>query len=212
MIKEVRANLKCSWWSTMFDSETHLSPSRDVDIDLDKISRFKVSTPSSQRDCFNTSYTTFTKQHSNSTYIANAVDVMNEQTHNGIDSVKDLLLNQKHRLNSGNNERFPTYVIPNEMPAAIKKPSLLKSPVATSNFNQIANRAFHFTSKNKHIPRFQNSSSVAKGVDWGDDDEWILLFDNLLKSNPTCASYKKQRSSDVHGNCLEDFTSAFDFN
>lgn len=174
----------------MSDSETgtQLPISSDFDVDWDGVSRLKINmrSPSSQRDCVNTSHT-LAKQSSNSTYIAGDIYVKFEQS-------------PYSSINIGNNERFPTYVIPNEIPAAIKKPSLLKSPVATTNLNQAANRPFHFTANSRCFHHFHNSSPTVMAVDWGDDNEWILLFDNLLKSHPTCTSYNKQHNMDMHGN------------
>jgi hypothetical protein len=188
----------------MFDpeTETQLPTPSDVDVDWNGLSRLKFGTrfPSSQNDCTDTDRT-LAKQSSKSTEIANTVDVEYEQApSSGISSAKDLVFTRKQSLNSGDDERFPTYVIANEKPAAMRKPSLLKSPVATSDLNQTANRAFHFTPQTRCTPGFQRSSSTVTGVDWGDDNEWIILFDNLL--NSTCAPYRKQPNRDIYGNWL----------
>ena len=101
---------------------------------------------------------------------------------------------------SGRDERFPTYVIPNEKPTVINKTPLVLLPIPKSPIDQFyVDRHFAFNPTNtpNSSPKVQ-SIPVHMQIDWGDDNKWILLFDNLLKSS-TSASYKRQQNSDCHG-------------
>lgn len=186
----------------MCDSETktQLPTLSDVDIDFNGIlpSQTIIRFPPSQSDCVETSQMapSLSDQPTDCT--------KNEQpSSTPITSVKIPLLIRHHSLDSGSDERFPTYLIPDRRPTAIKKFSLPMSYETQNRLAQVANiqRSFGLSPINsqKSSLRCRKGSLSRPAVDWGPASEWIMRYDNLLESKSSPPCYNRQLSGEYHG-------------
>lgn len=187
----------------MSNSETETQPPTPSDVAVNSNgispSQSSVKLPSSHPNCEETSQ------------MAPSLSADGPTSSTAIASVKIPLLIRHHSLDGGD-ERFPTYVIPDRKPTLIKKSSLPISYTTKNRLAEVANihrQSVFFSPVNsqKSSLLFRRGSSCRMELDWGQDSEWIMRYDNLLESKSLPPSYHRQLNADYPGKpvCFRKF-------
>jgi hypothetical protein len=128
--------------------------------------------------------------------------------------------------NSSVDERAPTFMVPPDVldQSSSRRSSATSSPSPSPRRHVTPERRFNFTLERRMSsssvrsepisagsplpsrPSSQPSSLTTLEADWGADQEWILLFDNLLKSpSSSTSSCRRECQCERHGKRITCF-------